>query len=209
MNLSTLVTVGLLMVVLLGIGIYERKPLHARQLALMVALSVFAGLSRVPFAGIPSVQPTTFIVLYVGYVFGPFTGCVVGATSAWISNFFTLQGQGPWVIWQMFAWGLVGLSAGLFRSVAVSRARFFLLILGIIWGFLFGLIMNLWVWLVFSHPLNFETWLTVNAAAFWLNVTHSLNNVFFILVFGQPLLKILMRFKQKASGVHIETPSTK
>jgi len=208
MNSSTLVTLGLLTVVFLGIGIYERKPLHTRQLALIVALSALAGLSRVPFGGLPSVQPTTFIILYTGYVFGPFTGCVVGSTAAWISNFFMIQGQGPWTIWQMFAWGLVGLSAGSFRFIAVSRARFFLLMLGILWGFLFGWIMNFWVWLTFSYPLSFKTWLSVNVASFWFDVTHSVNNVIFILVFGQPLLKILIRFKQKASGVHTETPST-
>ena len=178
-----------------GFLFYERRLVHSRQLALMVSLAAIAGIARVPFAWIPSVQPTTFIVLYSGFVFGPLTGFVVGTSAAFISNCFLLQG--PWTIWQMFSWGMVGISGGFAACVFKKKSQTVLLILGFVWGFLFGWIMNLWHWLSFVYPLNWQTWLSVNAASFFFDCAHAAGNVFFILFFGRNLMSLLTRFKLK------------
>ena len=221
MNLSTLAVGGALLLMTICVYIYEHRKIKSMELAVIVSLAVVAGISRIPFAGIPSVQPTTFIVLLSGYVFGPFMGCVIGFLAAWISNFFLLHG--PWTIWQMFAWGLVGLSGGFAgRVVPVPlRDRFLnkkrlnlsrlepvpyvgaysntllLLILGFVWGFLFGWLMNLWYWMAYAYPLNFNTWLSVNVSSFLFESAHAGANVVLILFFGKPLLKILFRFRNK------------
>ncbi len=194
-------TIGLALVLailaLLGAGffIYERRPVHSRELALIVSLAAIAGAARVPFAWIPSVQPTTFIVLYTGYVFGPLVGYVTGVAAAFISN--CLLVQGPWTIWQMFCWGMVGVSGGCTAFFVRKEPRPTLLILGFLWGFLFGWIMNLWHWFSFVYPLNLQTWMSVNAASVLFDFAHALGNVFFIFFFGRPLLSLLARFKKK------------
>ncbi len=195
MTLGTLLVFVILAILAIGFSIYERRSIHSRQLALIVSLSAVAGIARVPFAWMPSVQPTTFIVLYSGYVFGPLTGFVVGVSAAVISNCFLLQG--PWTIWQMFCWGMVGISGGFTAYVFKRKSQMVLLILGFLWGFVFGWIMNLWHWLSFVYPLNWRTWLSVNAASVFFDCAHALGNVFFILFFGKDLMALLMRFRRK------------
>ena len=45
-----------------------------------------------------------------GLVFGPFNGFIIGATTAFVSNIFL--GQGPWTLYQMMAWGIIGVLSG-------------------------------------------------------------------------------------------------
>ncbi|MBI4387640.1 MAG: ECF transporter S component [Candidatus Omnitrophica bacterium] len=208
MNLSASLAIIFLVLLATGVYIYEHRKIRAPELALIVSLAAIAGVSRIPFAGIPSVQPATFLVLFSGYVFGPFIGCVVGSMVAPISNFFLLEG--PWTVWQMVGWGLVGLSGGVAQllqmrgqspkkgTVPWSHQRV-LLILGFAWGFLFGWLMNVWYWMTYVYPLNWQSWISVNAASFLFDMAHAVGNVVFILLFGKPLLAVLLRFKNKLS----------
>ncbi|WDU83795.1 hypothetical protein [Caloramator sp. Dgby_cultured_2] len=51
-------------------------------------MAAMGGVFRIPFAGVPNVQPTTFIVAVSGYTLGSVEGFIVGVLSAFISNFF-------------------------------------------------------------------------------------------------------------------------
>ncbi len=197
MNLSALLAIIFLVLLATCVYIYEHRKIRAPELALIVSLAAIAGVSRIPFAGIPSVQPATFLVLFSGYVFGPFIGCVVGSMVAPISNFFLLEG--PWTVWQMVGWGLVGLSGGITGFFFHKNPKRILLILGFAWGFLFGWLMNVWYWMTYVYPLNWQSWISVNAASFLFDMAHAVGNVVFILLFGKPLLAVLFRFKNKLS----------
>src|SRR5436189_6452856 len=89
-----------------GFAWYERRHPTSRVLALVATLAALAALGRIAFAPLPSVKPTTDIVLLSGYVLGGAPGFAVGAVGALTSNLF--YGQGPWTPWQMVAWGLIG-----------------------------------------------------------------------------------------------------
>ncbi|MBN1289954.1 MAG: ECF transporter S component, partial [Actinobacteria bacterium] len=89
---------------------FEEKKADAKTIAILGALSALSIAGRILFAPIPNIQPSTFIIIAGGYVFGPVSGFMVGATTALVSNF--MLGHGPWTVWQMLAWGLAGLSAG-------------------------------------------------------------------------------------------------
>ena len=65
-----------------GFGWYERSHPSARVLALVATLAALAALGRIAFAPIPSVKPTTDIVLLTGYVLGGAPGFAVGAVAA-------------------------------------------------------------------------------------------------------------------------------
>src|SRR5690242_6933421 len=80
---------------------FERRKIEGRELVLLAVLAAVAAVSRIPFASLPSVQPTTFVVILSGMVFGSESGFVVGAVAALVSNLFL--GQGPWTLWQMLA----------------------------------------------------------------------------------------------------------
>ena len=130
---------------------FEKQGVTTKEISLIATMATLGAATRIPFAAIVSVQPTTFIVMITGYIFGSQVGFMVGALGALVSNIFL--GQGPWTPWQMFAWGLVGFSTGLLGKKKNFNYYSFLL-LAFIWGYLFGWIMNFWHWLGFIYPLT-------------------------------------------------------
>lgn len=74
---------------------FEWRSLDSRELVLLALLTAIAAVSRVPFAGLPSVQPTTFVIIVTAVVFGAESGFVVGAGAALVSNIFLGQGPRP------------------------------------------------------------------------------------------------------------------
>ncbi|WP_342430812.1 ECF transporter S component [Neobacillus sp. FSL H8-0543] len=177
---------------------FEKRKIEPRELVLLAVLASIAAVGRIPFASIPSVQPTTFVIMLSGFVFGAESGLVIGSVAALASNM--ILGQGPWTPWQMLAWGLVGLTAGLLRKTKLMKSVWGKVLFGIIWGFLFGWITNIWGLLSLSQsgtPLNAETvWLYFAASALFDSM-HSVSNVFFLLLFGNIWIKTLTRFKKK------------
>jgi energy-coupling factor transport system substrate-specific component len=177
---------------------FERRRVEPRELVLLAVLASIAAVGRIPFASIPSVQPTTFIIMISGFVFGPESGFIIGAVAALASNM--VLGQGPWTPWQMTAWGLVGLTAGMFRKTKVMTNKWGRIFFGVIWGFLFGWIMNLWG--IFGlmqtgSVLNLKAFLLYFAASATFDAMHAVSNVIFLLLFGTSWIKILNRFKRK------------
>ena len=88
----------------------SRKP-QARELVILAVLCALAVASRAAFAAVPHFKPMLAIVMLTGIAFGPEAGFLCGAISGFASNF--IFGQGPWTPWQMFAYGIGGLLAGL------------------------------------------------------------------------------------------------
>lgn len=191
-------------IVLLAYAFYrfEKSRFSSKEISLIAALAAVAALGRIPFAALPGVQPTTFIVIIAGYVFGPATGFLVGASAAFVSNIFL--GHGPWTIWQMLAWGLCGVSAGMLGFLRRGAERTTMVIFAALWGYLFGWIMNLWYWLSFVHPLSFSSWIAVNSVSFPFDTLHALGNAAFVLTLGNGFIKVLLFFKKRLELSYIE-----
>ncbi|MGI6226601.1 MAG: ECF transporter S component, partial [Peptococcales bacterium] len=164
--------------------------------------ATLAAVMRIPFAAIISVQPTTFIVMITGYVFGPLFGFMVGALGALVSNIFL--GQGPWTPWQMFAWGLIGWLMGLFGKKQQGFNYPVFLSLAFVWGYFFGWIMNFWHWLGFVYPLTLKTFLATYLISLPADTLHAFSNVVFTLFFAKTFYIILTRYKAKISYVKID-----
>lgn len=176
---------------------FEKKGTTPKEIVLIATMASLAAISRVPFAVIMSLQPTTFMVMITGYVFGAQTGFIVGAVAALVSNFFL--GQGPWTPWQMFCWGMCGAAAGLLarREKEFSLAKF--AVLGGICGYLFGWTMNIWHWVGFVYPLNMETFIATYIASVPFDTLHAVGNIAFAVFFGKSFYNILIRFRKKLS----------
>lgn len=186
----------LLVVIMLPFYIrFERKAFVSREIVLVAVLAAIAAVSRVPFSILPSVQPTSFVIIVSAIVFGSETGFMIGATAAIVSNIFL--GQGPWTPWQMFSWGMIGFIAGLLRNTFLMKKLWGRLLYGFFVGFLFGWIMNFWGLLGFIREATWEAVISYYIASFYFDLSHAISNVVFLLLFSTPWITILTRFKRK------------
>jgi energy-coupling factor transport system substrate-specific component len=172
---------------------FEEAAVSSKEIALVGMLGTVSAVLRVPFAAIPSVQPCTYLIICTGYVFGPLPGFMVGAITALVSNFFL--GQGPWTIYQMFAWGLAGVTAAYLRRFHLKTG--WLIAFGVIWGYVFGAIMNVWFWASFIYPLTLKTFLIYQLNSVWFDTFHAVGNAIFLGLLGRKTIIILERFRQK------------
>jgi energy-coupling factor transport system substrate-specific component len=174
---------------------FERRKVSGRELVMLAVLAAIAAVSRVPFASIPSVQPTTFVIIVTGIAFGAESGFVVGALAALVSNLFL--GQGPWTPWQMYAWGMIGLTAGFLRHTPLMTSTSGRVIFGFITGILFGWVMNLWYFVSLGERVGLTEIIAYYGASVYFDLAHALSNVFFLIIFANSWVKILQRFRKK------------
>jgi len=195
---------GLILALTVLAGVYlwnERRRAAPAEIAVIATLAALAGVGRVPFAAVPSVQPTTFLVLICGRVFGPLAGFLIGSLAAFTSNFFL--GHGPWTPWQMLAWGLAGVSGGLLPRGKALFPRWLFTAVAFLWGFVFGWILNFWHWLTFVYPLTFASFAATVLAGVGFDFMHALSNALFMFFLGRELTAILQRFKRRLSFYRI------
>lgn len=174
---------------------FEKAEVSAKEIALIATMTTFAGITRIPFAVIPSVQPTTFLVMITGYIFCGQTGFVVGALTAVVSNFFL--GHGPWTLWQMLGWGVCGVLAALLARCRKGFAVRSFALLAAFCGYLFGWLQDIWHWLAFVYPLNLQTFFATIIAGFPFDTLHAFSNLVFTYVFGDIFYTVLKRFQRK------------
>ena len=183
----------------------SRKP-QARELVLLAVLCALAVASRAAFGFVPHFKPMLAIVMLTGIAFGPEAGFLCGAISGFASNF--IFGQGPWTPWQMFAYGIDGMLAGLFalcgilkKSPRAWRDGGWRDILGLtVFGFLCILLVVgplLDTSTFFMAGFSASSPLAVYLAGVPVNCVHGSAVALTMLLFGKPLLDRLRRIQIK------------
>lgn len=182
------------------IGVYfkfEESGISSKEISFIAIYSAFVSISRIPFVGIPSVQPVTYLVFCAGYVFGPLIGFIIGGNVALVSNIFL--GQGMWTIYQIFGWGIVGIIGGFLGHRKVkekSPNKWILSLLGILLGFIYGWITNTWQWLMIK-PVTIQSFFLVNLASVYFDASHAVANFVFLYFFGTKTINILYRYRSR------------
>lgn len=177
-----------------GVLWFEGERYGAATLVLLSLCIAIGGLGRVVFAAIPSVQPTSFVVILCGIVFGGKFGFMVGVGSAFCSNL--LLGHGPWSLWQMAAWGCMGLLSGMGRRL-LSRHRWLLASWGFASGLLFGVGMNIWSVLSFMPTFSWGALAAACAASVYFDLLHGATNSLLLLWQGDRWRRLLERAKKQ------------
>ena len=144
----------------LGILLIEisNQRLDAKSVALLGVLAALTAALRPLGAGAVGIEPMWFILILSARVFGPAFGFILGILAMFVSAFLT-GGFGPWLPYQMFAAGWVGLGAGLLpqrsgkRPIRGRTEIAILALYGIFAALFFGLLMDLqfWPWALGSH----------------------------------------------------------
>lgn len=174
---------------------FEKRRPETRELVVIAVMAGIAALGRVAFAPIPFFKPTSAVIIITALVFGPETGFLTGALAALTSNMFF--GQGPWTPWQMFAWGMVGFTAGLLRNTFWMKRKVGIGVFGFLSGFVFGWTMNIWFILGFVQPITYQAVLAAYVSSLWPDFTHALSTLIFLWFLVTPWTKKLERIKTK------------
>ena len=122
------------------------SDLDAKSVALLGTLAALLAALRPLGAGAVGLEPMWFLLILSARVFGSAFGFLLGVLGMLTSAIFT-GGFGPWLSYQLFAAGLIGLFAGSFPKKIRGRSELLLLLgIGIFASLLFGLLMDLQFW---------------------------------------------------------------
>ncbi|GBC87122.1 hypothetical protein HRbin12_01123 [bacterium HR12] len=119
------------------------RALGPKRVALLGVLGAAMVALRLP-GFVAGFSAMFLVVLVGGNAFGPGFGFLLGALGTFASGLF-VGGLGPWLPFQMVSVGWVGLGAGLVPRSGRWRVPG-LALYGVVSGYLFGAVMNLWAW---------------------------------------------------------------
>jgi len=171
-------------------------PDAAKEITVVATLAAAAAAGRVLLAPVPGVQPVTVIAVLAGVTLGVRAGVGVGATAAFVSNFFL--GQGLWTPWEMLAWAGCGAVGALLAPLL--RRRIPLAIACFLLGYAYGFVLDLWNWYGF-YPHTWASFLTRQATGFPFNTAHALGNAALALAAGPELRRMLERYGKRLKTV--------
>ena len=163
----------------------NRKP-KARELVIISSLCAIGVVGRV-----------AAIVIISGVAFGGETGFLVGAITAFVSNFFF--GQGPWTPWQMFSFGIIGFLAGImFQKGILRKTKTDMCVFGFLVTFvIYGGIMNPASVIMWQSNININMVLSSYVMGMPFDFIHAVSTVFFLFFAAEPMLEKLERIKIK------------
>jgi energy-coupling factor transport system substrate-specific component len=186
--------------------------LNAKMVAALGILTAVNAVLRV-VPGPVGFSAMQVLPILCGYAYGPMFGYLLGALSMAVSALLG-AGIGPWLPYQMFTLGWVGLTSAWIPNLR-RRSRLEVALLaawGAGWGMAFGFVMNLWFWPFVYDPTQagiywasgvgaveaFRRYLafyTLTSA--WWDIGRAAGNVLIIALFGIPVLRLLRRFGRR------------
>lgn len=175
---------------------YEQKKVTARDITLTATLIALAVVSRAAFYLVPQVKPIAAVVIVSAVCLGAHKGYIVGAFSAFVSNF--IFGQGMWTPFQMVALGTVGLLAGLiFRWLKVNR--YTLSIVGFVLAtVIYGAIVDMSTVLsAYGNNVTLKGALSIYASGAVFSLVFGGATAVFIFLFGMPFITKIERISKK------------
>ncbi|GAB4538466.1 MAG: ECF transporter S component [Anaerolineae bacterium] len=185
-------------------------------LGILVSINSILRFAEVAIPGPGGFSLIFFLIVLTGYVFGGGFGFLMGSLTLLASGLIT-GGIGPWLPYQMYTAGWIGLSAracgplvSLLRGRDTWREAVILAAFAGIWGLVYGAIMNIWFWPFAIGPAEqhwqpgigvtdtLHRYFVFYAATslFW-DMSRLVSNVVLILAFGLPALRVLRRFQRR------------
>ncbi len=212
-TLMTTALVGLSLVALLVE--LQGQAISAKTVAMLGVMVAITSVLRFVEVAVPmpgGFSPIFAPIILSGYVFGGRFGFLMGTFTMLASALIT-GGVGPWLPYQMFTAGWVGMTAGWLSRLIPHTSRFTIYILsafGFAWGLLYGVIINVYFW-PFAVGTVEQAWtpgiglgetLTRYAAfyvatSFWWDLVRAVGNVVLILLLGAPMVQALARFQRR------------
>lgn len=186
-------------------------------LGVLVAGTAVLRFLEVAIPGPGGFSPIFAPIILAGFVFGARFGFLMGTMSLLVSALIT-GGVGPWLPYQMFAAGWVGLSAGWLPRPRTAFAQVAMLAaFGLVWGIAFGVILNLYFWPFISDggATGWQPGMSLSAAlgryaTFYIatsliwDISRGLGNALLLGALGMPAIRALTRFRDRFQFSHGE-----
>ncbi len=175
---------------------FEVKNMSAAEITLTATFIAIAVASRAAFYLLEQVKPIAAVVVVAAVCLGAERGYIVGAFSAFISNF--IFSQGYWTPFQMVGLGMVGLTAGfVFRAIKINRWS--LAIVGFVLAFaLYGAIVDVsTILMVCGNDITLPGVLAVYASGAPFSAVFGASTAAFLFVFGVPFINKTRRIIDK------------
>jgi energy-coupling factor transport system substrate-specific component len=203
----------------------QGQAISAKTVAMLGVLVAITSVLRFVEVAVPmpgGFSPIFAPIILAGYVFGGRFGFLMGTFTLLVSGLIT-GGVGPWLPYQMFTAGWVGLTAGWLGKIPRPRLQTskvplkfgrwdlgFLTAFGFAWGLLYGVIINIYFWPFAVGPVE-QTWgpdiglgeTLARYAAFYAasslgwDLMRAGGNVALILLLGTPTVRALTRFQRR------------
>ena len=172
-----------------------RKP-QARELVVIAVMCAIAIAGRVAIP-IPNFKATFALIMLAGIAFGPEAGFMVGAITAFASNFF--YGQGAYTPWQMFSYGAGGMLAGFcFAKGRLPQKPLVMAVFGFLATILWvGPLLDCSHIFLMVSVINWDSIIAAFVSGFPVNLSQAICTVLVMLLFARPLLDKLDRIKVK------------
>jgi len=173
----------------------ERSKLKPKHLMPIVVFTALAVVGRIIFAPFPHIKPVSALVIMAGVVFGRRSGFFVGMLAALVSNIFF--GQGPWTLWQMYAWGLMGYAAGVLAEQGILKGRISVMVFGVLAPLGYGVILDSYYFFGFLGEHSLASAALVYGIGLGTSIPHALATLGFLALIYLPWIRKLERIKKK------------
>ncbi len=188
-NLFVSMLIAVLALLLFYTG-FESKTVGSRRMVIVAVMTALCFVGRF----IPFLKPMTALKIIAAVYLGGEAGFLVGSLSAVLSNFYF--GQGPWTAFQMLAWGLIGLFAGVL-SDPIRKSRVFRPAYGVLSGVAYSMIMDIWTVLWYNGTFGWKYYLAAITTALPYTLSYAVSNVVFLVLLFEPFGEKLGRIKKK------------
>lgn len=175
---------------------FEGRRPQARELVVIAVMCALATAGRVAIP-IPNFKAAFAIIMLTGIAFGPEAGFMVGAVTAFASNFF--YGQGPYTPWQMFGYGAGGMLAGFcFRPGWLPRKNWVMAAFGVLAVVLWvGPLLDTASMFLMLPELTWSGAVATLVSGFYVNVSQALCTGLIMFLLGNAVLEKLDRIRTK------------
>ena len=191
----------------------SNNHLDSKSIALLAVLAALIAALRPMGTGAVGIEPMWFVLILAARVFGSSFGFLLGTISMFLSAILT-GGLGPWVAYQSFAAGWIGLGIALIpRSLRGRYEIAALALYGVLAAEFFGIAMDLqfWPWTlgadsqlsyvagaaISTNAANFISYHFLSSMA-W-DIPRAIFTATLIVFVGKPVLHTLRRAHTRAA----------
>ncbi|WP_156289264.1 ECF transporter S component [Oceanobacillus salinisoli] len=167
--------------------------MNTYKLTLLALLATLAIVGRYVFQFLPNIQPVTAIIIICGFLLGPIEAVILALLVTFLSNM--LMGMGVWTVWQVVAWGLIGLISGLLGRFQRHISAMKLVILAVFSGYLYGFVISLT-----TYQITGKFW-PYYLAGLPFDTSHAIGNAIFMVIFYPIILHLVKKYSKNRFSI--------